>query len=124
MRGFSLNLSKTIFLRLEFLERLDNFFSLTLSCSFLILSRWLLILINQFKFTFAPAITSQKLSIKQNNFSQCFSFLIESPDIFFPSHANLHPISSQNFEMSPPRKKFNFHAIKLKALHISRNTMW
>ena len=121
-----MNLSKTIFLRFEFLQRLNNFFRLTFSCSFSTLSRWLLILINQFIFTFASAITFRKLSIKQNNISQCSSG--SKFQHFFPSHAKLHPISSENLQTPPLMQNLFFASnpfgIKLKDLHISRNLIW
>ena len=121
-----MNLSKTIFLRLKFLERLDNFFHLSFSYSFSILSRWLLILINQFKFTFALALLPKNCPLNKIIFHKVP--LVVSPDIFFPFYSNPHPISSPSFQTSPPQKKFFFASkpfgIKLKDSHISRKTIW
>ena len=66
----SLNRSKTIFLRLELIERVDNFFCLILCCSFSTLSRWPLTLTNQQISTRLPLISSQKLPINENNLLQ------------------------------------------------------
>ena len=107
---------KTMFLRIEFLERLDSFFCLTFSCSFSVLSRWLLILINQLKFTCAPAITSQKLSIKENDFSQASS---SSNSLHFLSisYKFTPHFFSEFSEVSPTQKIFSVcisFGIKLK----------
>ena len=121
-----MNLSKTIFLKLEYLERLDNFFHLTFSCSFSILSRWLLILINQFDLHSHQQLLPKNCPLSKITFHNVP--LAVSPDIFFPSHANSYPISSRNFQTVPPTQKLFFASnpfgIKSKDLHVSRNTIW
>ena len=107
-----MNLSKTIFLRLKFLERLDNFFRLTFSCIFSILSRWLLTLINQFKFTFLGAITPQKLSIKQNNCSQSSSSSKSQHFLSISGKFASHFLSKFS-DVHPPRKNFSLPLIPL-----------
>ena len=64
---------KNHFLKARISRKAGKLFSLNFYCSFSILSKLLLTLSNQFISTFAPAITSQKVSIKQNNFSHCSS---------------------------------------------------
>ena len=118
----SSNRCKTILLRWEFLERLANFFRLVLACSFSILSRWFLTWTNQLISTSSSTITSQKQSIKQINFLQCYSnnkfWHFDSISRKFLSH-----FLSKSFDV-PPTQYFSFSSkpfgINWKDLQISK----
>ena len=58
---------KTIFLRLDLPERVDNFFSLIVCCSFPTVSRWPLAFTYQQIFLCLLLISTQNLSINEND---------------------------------------------------------
>ena len=86
MREVLIESLKTRFLKDRISSKTRQLFLLNFTCSFSILSGRFLTLSKQFKSIFAPAMASQKLSIKYNNFSRKIVLLAVSPNILFPSH--------------------------------------
>ena len=113
---------KNHFLKLELLERVDNFFCLILCCSFSTLSRWPLTLTNQQISTHLPLISTQKLSINENNLLQ-YSSKSKSQHFISVSFKLQSHFFWNSFEV-PPMQNFFLatkpFGISWKDLHISK----
>ena len=118
----SLNRSKTIFLRTELPERVDNFLCLILCCSFSTLSRWPITFSNQQISIRLPLISTQKLSINENNLSQYFS-TSKSRHLISVSFKLQSYFFWNLFEVPPTQNPFlatKPFGIRWKDLHISK----